>query len=194
MPSMPGFGSVAEPRQFTKFLSTRIDDEVAFSLEGVAAAALPAGQGWEERIDTAHRAAKANFRYVRDKAGDVWSLPSWRRIRSLSPGGFRWIAEGDCEDWGLYMITQLLDIEVPPGALRLAECRTEAGEGHAVLSVEMSDTTLVSDVRKAGVAAWDASLFEGYEWFIRQQPGERAWQRIGRAPTLADLVGGGPTG
>ena len=194
MPSMPGFGSVEEPRQFTKFLSTRIDDEVAFSLAEAEAAALPQGEGWRARIDAAHRAAKSNFRYVKDKHGDVWSLPQWRRIRSLSAGGFRWIAEGDCEDWAIYMVTQLLDLEVPPGALRPAECRTATGRGHAVLTIEMAETTLVSDVQRDGVAEWDSPQFEGYEWRIRQQPGQRDWQRLGRPPSLADLLAGGATG
>ncbi len=87
------------------------------------------------------------------------------------------------------MITVLLDLGVSAGALRLAECLAPGGDGHAVLTIEMEDTTLVSDVRQTGVPEWDSTLFEGYAWLYRQVPAQKDWQRIGHAPTLADLLG-----
>jgi hypothetical protein len=190
MTNMTGFGSVDEPRQFTKFLSKRLDGEPEFSLANAQAAALPAGQGWRERIDTAHRDEHGRFVYVTDKEGDVWTMPRWHWIWSTLSEDWRWVAEGDCEDWALYMVTVLLALDVPAGALRLAECRIPGGQGHAVLTIETEDTTLVSDVRQTGVPEWDSPLFQGYEWLFRQVPGRSAWTRIGNAPTLADLLGG----
>lgn len=189
MTTMQGHGSVDEPRQFSKFLSKLIEDEPKFSLETAAPAVLARGEGWRARIDTAHRDVLEDFRYLLDKEGDVWTLPRWRRIQSSLSQQWRWIAEGDCEDWALYMVTVLLDLGVPAGALRLAECLAPNGDGHAVLTVEMADVTLVSDVRQTGVPDWDSALFNGYFWLFRQVPARKEWERIGHATTLADLFG-----
>ncbi len=189
MSTMRGHGSVDEPRQFSKFLSKLVEGEPEFSLENADSAVLPRGEGWRARIDTAHRDERQRFRYVLDKEGDVWTMPRWRRILSTVSHQWQWIAEGDCEDWALYMVTILLDLGVPAGALRLAECLAPGGDGHAVLTIEMDDMTLVSDVRQTGVPEWDSTLFEGYAWLYRQAPTQKDWQRIGNAPTLADLLG-----
>jgi len=113
MSTMRGHGSVGEPRQFSKFLSKLVEGEPEFSLENADSAVLPRGQGWRARIDTAHRDERQRFRYVLDKEGDVWAMPRWRRILSTVSHEWQWIAEGDCEDWALYMVTILLDLGVP---------------------------------------------------------------------------------
>ncbi len=87
------------------------------------------------------------------------------------------------------MVTVLLDLGVPAGALRIAECLAPGGNGHAVLTIEMDHMTLVSDVRQTGVPEWDSALFEGYAWLFRQVPAQKEWHRIGTSPTLADLHG-----
>ena len=78
---------------------------------------------------------------------------------------------------------------MPAGTLPLAGCLAPGGDGHAVLTIEMEGMTLVSDVRQTGVPEWDSALFEGYAWLYRQVPAQKDWQRIGNAPTLADLLG-----
>ena len=87
------------------------------------------------------------------------------------------------------MVTALLDLGVPAGALPLAECLAPGGDGHAVLTIEMEGMTLVSDVRQTGVPEWDSALFESYLRLYRQVPAQKDWQRLGNAPTLADLLG-----
>ncbi len=87
------------------------------------------------------------------------------------------------------MVTALLDLGVPAGALPLAECLAPGGDGHAVLTIEMEGMTLVSDVRQTGVPEWGSALFESYLRLYRQVPAQKDWQRLGNAPTLADLLG-----
>ncbi len=77
----------------------------------------------------------------------------------------------------------------PPARSRSLDAWRPVATAIAVLIIEMEGMTLVSDVRQTGVPEWDSALFEGYLWLYRQVLAQKDWQRMGNAPTLADLLG-----
>lgn len=85
--------------------------------------------------------------------------------------------EGDCEDYALAKRQALLGLGWPVQALRLALCVTEAGQAHAVLTVDTDQGCYVLDNRFPEVAAWTALP---YRWTVRQAAGGPSWVAIGR--------------
>lgn len=81
---------------------------------------------------------------------------------------------GDCEDYALAKRAELLRLGLPLNALRLAVCRTETGEGHAVLTVDTDKGTYVLDNRHEQPMRWEKLP---YRWVMRQR--DREWVRIG---------------
>lgn len=86
--------------------------------------------------------------------------------------------EGDCEDYALAKRQDLMAKGWPVEALRLATCLTEAGEGHAVLTVDTDHGTYVLDNRWPHVKPWADLTGLGYRWLERQVPGQMAWAQI----------------
>jgi predicted transglutaminase-like cysteine proteinase len=82
---------------------------------------------------------------------------------------------GDCEDFSLAKRAKLLALDWPVDALRLAVCRTETGDLHAVLTVDCDDGTWVLDNRQTDVVAWDQLP---YQWIERQAAGGPGWVLI----------------
>ena len=131
-------------------------------------------------------------RYQRDRPGrDRWGVWRWRRNQGL----FRklWLRHGDCDDFAVEMLRRLVarpDL-FPRGCLRLARCIAPAGrrrEGHLVLMVTADAGDVVLDSLARGIHGRNAKRFDRYQWIDREQPGERQWVSMARAPTLEDLV------
>ncbi len=91
---------------------------------------------------------------------------------------------GDCEDMALLARARLRALGWPPESLRLALAWTEAGEYHAVLTVDAlhhgSPATYVIDSRFAWVESWDALTRYGYRWDIRQRADAPGWFYVAR--------------
>ena len=82
---------------------------------------------------------------------------------------------GDCEDFALAKRKMLLEMGIPLEALMLATCRTELGEGHAVLLVATTNGVFVLDNRHKDPKPWKSL---GYNWHSRQVPGQSTWELI----------------
>ncbi len=99
-----------------------------------------------------------------------WGVPEfWIEIDQLG---------GDCEDFALRKRRELLDLGWPVSALRLAECETETGERHAVLTIDAECGTYVLDNRFPDVEPWRSTPMRGYRWIRRQAAGGRGWVAI----------------
>ena len=76
---------------------------------------------------------------------------------------------GDCEDFAIRKLVLLTrEYGWPRGALTLATCIAETGEGHAVLLAHTKRGTYVLDNRRAPVLPWQALP---YRWRAREEPG-----------------------
>lgn len=80
---------------------------------------------------------------------------------------------GDCEDYALRKRQELITLGWPLEVLKLATCRTETGEDHAVLTVDLDGKTYVLDNRFPNVREWHTVP---YVWFKRQSG--HGWVRI----------------
>lgn len=90
----------------------------------------------------------------RTEAWDLWQLAS---------------LAGDCEDFAIRKLVLLTrEFGWPRGALTLATCKAETGEGHAVLLAHTKRGTYVLDNRRAPVLPWQALP---YRWRSREEPG-----------------------
>lgn len=86
---------------------------------------------------------------------------------------------GDCEDFSIAKRNRLLALGFPAKPLRLATCQTETGEGHAVLTVDTDQGTLVLDNRFPAVLPFERLTALGYRWISRQAAdGGRGWVKI----------------
>jgi len=72
---------------------------------------------------------------------------------------------GDCEDFAIEKRRRLMVEGIPSDELRLATCWDETGEGHAVLTVDTDQGTLVLDNRRRSVVQFEALP---YRWVSRQ--------------------------
>lgn len=159
---------------------------------------MPLTEERRQQLDEINRAVHREVIYSDDRwvhgKSDHWTLPVKRR---------RWLY-GDCEDFVLEKIRRLLDLGWPRDCLYMTFCRTEAGEWHLVLSVDVlaseasqgagageegAADTLILDNRLAEVRPWlrfgwalaSDPWGPGGRWLSREGPGF-TWQRIGKAP------------
>lgn len=85
---------------------------------------------------------------------------------------------GDCEDFAILKLEILTrDYGWPRGALTLAVCRAETGQGHAVLLAHTRRGVYVLDNRRRSVLPWRALP---YRWIAREEPGSpfALWRAI----------------
>lgn len=109
---------------------------------------------------TVHAAVNAGVRYAGD--AELYGVPElWREARL---GG-----AGDCEDIALAKRRALLDAGAELAALRLAICRTEAGQMHLVLVVTTDRGDLVLDNLR-DVPAMRQEL--PYTWIAIEEAGQ----------------------
>jgi predicted transglutaminase-like cysteine proteinase len=131
----------------------------------------------------------------------------WQLLSEVSRGGFElgeisdrsryrradyWEAAdgagGDCEDKALRARAALLKAGWPAPSLRLAMVWTEAGEYHAVLTIDVvrngQAATYVIDNRFAWVLGWDALSRYGYRWDRRQASRGPGWVGIASPRSL----------
>ena len=143
-----------------------------------ATAALPEldGTGWA-RLQAASAAAFA--------LPDVRDDERFHRADYWEPADAQ---GGDCEDKALFARALLRAGGWPGESLKLALAWTEAGEYHAVLTVDVlrhgRPATYVIDPRFGWVLGWDALTRYGYRWDRRQAATATGWTRIA-APIAA---------
>jgi len=111
-----------------------------------------------------HHQVNAGVSYVRDVdqfgVDDLWRAAPAR-------------GTGDCEDYALAKRAALLEAGVPLRELRLAICRVETGECHAVLIATTEAGDLVLDNRHAEPMRRDQLP---YTWIAIEQEGQ--WSTI----------------
>lgn len=135
------------------------------SCNGVAAAAQAPADA-EATLETVQQAIGALPRR-REAAGaaDTWEIAGARG--------------GDCEDLALAARKLLIERGFPATALRIALGRTETGEGHAVLTVDMEDggrpVTYVLDNRYRHVIRYDRFAATGFRILARQAATGMGW-------------------
>ena len=61
---------------------------------------------------------------------------------------------GDCEDYALLKRAKLVAAGVDPATLNVALCKDSAGNGHAVLAVDLPDATYILDNQTDEVKPW----------------------------------------
>ena len=107
----------------------------------------------EAELVRAQRQVNGTMRF-RKETGDLWQLASMA---------------GDCEDFAIRKLVILTrQFGWPRGALTLATCKAETGEGHAVLLAHTKRGTYVLDNRRAPVLPWRDLP---YSWRAREEPG-----------------------
>lgn len=102
---------------------------------------------------------------------DYWTFPIEVK------GGLR----GDCEDYSLYKYNRLVEEGIPEENLTIIICKTETGEGHAILGVITDEGVKILDNREKSVISYK-SLRAKYEFLFRSTPGEpinTSWQMLG---------------
>lgn len=142
MPS--GFGYPTPP-QWTDFIKRHPDQAGAKPTRVYLSAAK-----LEELINVKRQVAR-DHPYRHDPGKDIWSVLEGRQ-------------PGDCEDLALTLRAHLAALGWPLGALRLAICKTPAGDGHAVLCIHTTVGVYIADNRLDHIASW-AGL--PYEWICR---------------------------
>jgi predicted transglutaminase-like cysteine proteinase len=107
----------------------------------------------EAELDHVQRLVNTGVRF-RPESRDLW------QPAALS---------GDCEDFAISKLARLTgEFGWPRGALTLATCRAESGQGHAVLLAHTARGTYVLDNRRAAVLPWRSLP---YRWRAREEPG-----------------------
>lgn len=86
---------------------------------------------------------------------DLWSIPDTRY--------------GDCEDYALLKRQILITKGFDPLELKMTICKTEEGEGHAVLSVDVGPETYILDNRFKDLQTYHGLLRRGYKFISRQR-------------------------
>lgn len=81
-------------------------------------------------LKSVNRQVNHSIRPRADGAEDVWSVD---------------VASGDCEDFAMTKRQRLIQLGLPPSALRIAYVTTASGEGHAILVVKGRGRTYVLD-------------------------------------------------
>ena len=87
------------------------------------------------------------------------------------------VTEGDCEDYALAKLDELLKRGWPISALSFATAKTWLGNGHVVLVVSMPDGEYLLDNLFAIPVPW---WLPNYTWEKRQFAGSRVWARIAK--------------
>lgn len=89
---------------------------------------------------------------------------------------------GDCDDYSLRKRQALIELGYPANELRLAICKDENGEGHAVLTVDVKSfegardlTTYVLDNRFPSLMKVDDLRRRGYTFLMRQAADDHRW-------------------
>ncbi len=85
---------------------------------------------------------------------------------------------GDCEDFAIRKLIILTrEFGWPRGALTLATCAAETGQGHALLLAHTERGAYALDNRRAPVLPWRALP---YDWRAREEPGSpfALWRSI----------------
>ncbi len=110
---------------------------------------------------------------------DVWRVP--REARGVKAVCIDQVCVlppkyGDCEDYCLDKILKLLK-EFPGtrGAFRIALCKTQSGEYHAVLIVVTDHGWFVMDNLYSQVMPWEMLP---YQWLLIEVPGGFWWKEI----------------
>ena len=86
---------------------------------------------------------------------DLWTLPDTKY--------------GDCEDYALLKRKLLIEKGFDPLELKMTICKTEEGEGHAVLSVDVGPETYILDNRFKDLMTYHELIRKGYKFISRQQ-------------------------
>ena len=79
---------------------------------------------------------------------------------------------GDCNDYALTKRSRLIELGVPPGALRLAVTKTRSGEKHLILVVKTSSGDVVLDNLARNIKSLKAS---GYAIHAMSSPNPKRW-------------------
>lgn len=119
-------------------------------------------------------ASRASFEVADVRDADRFGRPDYWQVADAKGG--------DCEDKALLARAMLLARGWPAEALRIALGWTEAGEYHAVLTIDVerggAAATYVIDGRFPWVVGWDALTRVGYRWDRRQAAFGGGWSRI----------------
>lgn len=116
----------------------------------------------EAELDYVQRLVNKEVLFTPEKR-DVW-LPAGR--------------SGDCEDFAIRKLELLVQrFGWPRGALTLATCYAETGQGHAVLLAHTDRGVYALDNRRLPVMPWRALP---YRWVAREAPGSpfALWRKI----------------
>lgn len=82
---------------------------------------------------------------------------------------------GDCKDYVMNKRHRLIELGLPPGALRVAITRTRNGEGHTVLVVRTNAGDLVLDNLTGAIKPWASA---GYSWIAMSSSDPRTWHAV----------------
>lgn len=96
----------------------------------------------------------------RNEASDTWSI---------------WPEYGDCDDYAITKLAELIKRGFPVGSLRMAICKTETGENHAVLVVVTDQGEYVLDNRTSQIKKRSQT---GYKWIAMATADPNKWVKL----------------
>ena len=108
------------------------------------------------RLSAINRRVNAGIK-PRNEKGDTWSI---------------WPEYGDCDDYAITKRSELIKQGFSASALRMAICKTETGENHAVLVVVTSSGEYVLDNRRSDIRKRSAT---GYKWIAMATADPGKW-------------------
>ena len=82
---------------------------------------------------------------------------------------------GDCEDYALTKLTELLAEGIPRNVMRLASARQRSGVPHAVLTIRTDRGVYVLDNNYDYVVPWEQLGYRNWRW---EQAGSFRWQTL----------------
>ncbi len=114
-------------------------------------------------IKDVQKSGNAQIRWVSDQdtwgQQEKWAFPKETGRTSVE----------DCDGFTLWKMRELMRRGFPAGVLLFTICRTETGEGHAVLCVATDHGDYLLDNRYARVMSYDDMLRQGYKFLYRSK-------------------------
>ncbi|VTZ51449.1 Transglutaminase family protein cysteine peptidase BTLCP [Methylocella tundrae] len=122
-------------------------------------------------------------KWVNDHVTPVTDMEHWGVVDQWD---YPTDGKGDCEDFALMKRKILLEEGFPRQALLMTVVKDSSNEGHAVLTIKMSDGDFVLDNLSGEMKPWDKT---GYRFVKRQsQSDQNVWVQLGDPTPAPDYV------
>ncbi len=157
--------SSADPSGWDSFQERYPDSEIVTNTDPGSAVTLTESK--LAQLQQVNQSVNDSHTYEHDEDDDTWNI--------MEPGD-----TGDCEDFALTKMQELIDKGWDPADLHLTGCEVNysdgSTEGHAVLTIDTDQGTYVLDNRYDDIALASNSQFGDYAWTQRLNGG--IWEYV----------------